>query len=255
MNHDYWLSAVAEAALVPPGSPLLLLTSAFVARYASWRAGLTLAGLGLLYLASVPATVAWLRTRVEIYPPLAPSAHPTAQAIVVLGAGRYRSAPEYGGMDTVPRLGLERLRYAAKLSRETGLPVLASGGSVQGEPVPEAETMRVVLQEFGVTARWLETRSRNTYENAQHSAVLLKNEGIATVLLVTHAWHMPRAREAFEYAGLNVVPAPMGYMGTGSNLEELGVWDWLPNAGALYDNRLLMHELLGRWWYRLHRYR
>jgi uncharacterized SAM-binding protein YcdF (DUF218 family) len=253
VNLDYLLSAVFQAAIVPPGSPILLLASAYFARHA-WRTGLLLAGLGLLYLASIPATVAWLRTRIEIYPPVALGQN-AAQAIVVLGAGRYRSAPEYGGADTVPRLGLERLRYAAKLSRETGLPVLASGGAVLAEAIPEAETMRIVLKEFGVEARWLETQSRNTYENAQYSARLLKNEGIEEVLLVTHAWHMPRAREAFEFAGLKAIPAPMGFMGGGTSAERLGLLNWLPDAAALYDNRLLMHELLGRWWYRLRHYR
>ena len=50
------------------------------------------------------------------------------QAIVVLGSSTYFNAPEYGG-DTVSRLGLERIRYAAWLHRLSGKPILATGGS------------------------------------------------------------------------------------------------------------------------------
>ena len=58
-----------------------------------------------------------------------------AQAIVVLGGGRYRDAPEYGG-DTVGEATLVRLRYAAKLHRETGLPLLVTGGKPEGRAAP-----------------------------------------------------------------------------------------------------------------------
>ncbi len=46
---------------------------------------------------------------------------------MVLGGGRYRDAPEYGN-DTVGEYTLVRLRYAAKLHRETGFPLLVTGG-------------------------------------------------------------------------------------------------------------------------------
>ncbi len=164
---------------------------------------------------------------------------------MVLGAQRRRDASEYGA-DTLGGWGLERLRYAAWLQKKTGLPVLASGGSVNEEQVPEAELMRTILKEFAVEVNWMETKSRNTYENALFSSRLLKRVGIGEILLVTHAWHMPRAQEAFEKAGMRVVPAPTGMLSSGHASD---FQDWIPNAAALQFNYLALHEILGRLWY------
>lgn len=56
-----------------------------------------------------------------------PLADRAGQAIVVLGAGTYFRAPEYGA-DTVNARGLVRMRYAAHLHRATAKPILATGG-------------------------------------------------------------------------------------------------------------------------------
>ena len=50
-----------------------------------------------------------------------------AEAIVILGGGTRRNAPEYGG-DTLGRLTLERVRYGAQVAKLTALPVLVTGG-------------------------------------------------------------------------------------------------------------------------------
>src|SRR5688572_5543152 len=59
-----------------------------------------------------------------------------AQAIVVLAGGQYHMAPEYG-MDTVNEATLVRLRYAAHIHRQSGKPVLVSGGAPEGSPHTE----------------------------------------------------------------------------------------------------------------------
>jgi uncharacterized SAM-binding protein YcdF (DUF218 family) len=241
------LPSILAPLLLPPGPSVLLLLSAVLFRQA--RLPLLVLGLASLYLSSIAATAVWLRGKLEIYPPVSLE-HAAAEAIVVLGADR-RRAVEYGG-DTIGGLGLERLRYAAWLHKKTGLPVLASGGSTRGEAVPEAELMRAVLKEFGVETRWVEGGSGNTYENGLMSSRLLKGAGIGEVLLVTHAWHMPRAVEAFERAGLKVVPAPLGGMGPATDGDE---WlDWVPRASSLQMNYLALHEMLGRLWYRYRYY-
>ena len=177
---------------------------------------------------------------------------PAAEALVVLGADRRRDAPEYGGGETVYRLGLERLRYAARLAKITGLPVLASGGGLQeGHELAEADLMKATLKEFGVEAHWLEGKSRNTYENAVFSSQMLKGVGIGEVLLVTHAWHMPRAIEAFESAGMRAIPAPTGQL---SPSHKLDYQDFLPGASALQSTCWALHEMLGLWWYRYRYY-
>ncbi len=245
MNSYAWLRAL-EALVLPPASLLVLAVVGILRSRV-----LALLALGLLYLAATPLVSHWLISKLEIYPPLDPKHLPPAQAIVVLGASRYPNAPEYLG-DTVSRLCLERLRYAAWLKRRTGLPILASGGRPLGEEKAEAELMQEVLKEFGTPAAWLETQSRNTFENAKNSAALLRRQGITTVFLVTSAFHLPRAVEAFTRQGLSVIPAGTGFSRPGP--LESGFLALVPTPFALSRTSLALHEFFGRWWYKVAHY-
>lgn len=181
-----------------------------------------------------------LQRSLEIYGPLQPLALQQAQAIVVLGAGTYPGAPEYGGIDSISRNGLVRARYAAHLHRHSGLPIMATGGAPLGGR-SEAETMRDVLEgEFQVAVRWLEPNSRNTAENARNSSEILAKDGVSAIALVTDAIHMPRAKLWFEKNGVTVVPAPTGFV-TGS----VGILSFLPSGGALERSSYAIKEWVG----------
>ncbi len=97
----------------------------------------------------------------------------------------------------------------------------------------------------------METDSRNTYENAKVSSDILRAEGIQAVYLVTHAWHMPRALEAFHQAGITAIPRPTGWTDAGPGIA---VSDFLPYSGALRNSAYAMHEWIGRLWYRIRYY-
>ncbi|MDP1636277.1 MAG: YdcF family protein, partial [Gallionellaceae bacterium] len=161
--------------------------------------------------------------------------------------GTYFHAPEYGG-DTVGGSTLERLRFGARLHRETGKPVLVTGGRPLGNDDSEAAQMKRVLeQEFNVPVRWTEDSSDNTLENARLSREILKAAGVERIYLVTHAWHMPRAQAVFEKAGFKVVPAPTAW----TTRYKTDLLAFVPNAYALRDSRIFMHELIGMLWYRI----
>ena len=167
--------------------------------------------------------------------------------MVVLGAGTYVLAPEYG-TDTVSAPTLERVRYAARLYRLTGAPIMVSGGSPVGTRSSEAEQMRdVLIQELTTPVTWLESASNDTLQSAALCEKMLHEEGIKKILLVTHAWHMPRARAAFEHAGLEVVPAPMGF--ATSNLDTSA--QLIPNAQGMLLTHRAWHEALALTWYRI----
>lgn len=254
MTNDAYIAALLHALLLPPGLSFTLLGLGYLCPNERGRVVLFALGFLSLYVASIPVTALWLRSRLEVYPPitLGPN-QSSAEAIVVLGADRYAGAPEYSG-DTLRGLGLERLRYAAWLQKRTQLPILVSGGAVLGEATPEAALMRQALEkEFGAEVRWEEGESKTTYENALFSARVLKGAGVGEIMLVTHAWAMPRAAEAFEQAGLKVVPAPTGF--TSKSAYEAGVLGWLPSASALLRTHLALHEMTGRWWYWLRHFR
>lgn len=245
---SWQLINAVTALLIPPGLLIVVSAAGLALLRSHPRAGrvLLVAGTAGLYLLSMPLTGTFLLQRWES-PPVRLEHVAAAQAIVVLGAGKYPQAPEYGG-DTVSPTALVRLRYAAVLHRRTGLPILVSGGSPDGSSIDEAQTMRRVLeQEFGTAVRWSENRSANTLENARQAHHMLQREGIRRICLVTHAWHMPRARLAFEHAGFEVIAAPTAH----ATRYRITAIDLLPDPEALRDSALFFHEVIGTVWYRL----
>ena len=208
--------------------------------------GLTVATASLLALLALSTNViahALIRTLEP--PPLAASARTGAQAIVILAGGRVHASPEWGG-DTVSASMLRRLRYGAQLARETGLPVLLAGGNPDRAIFPEARLMQAVLErEFGIKARWIEDRSETTGENARLAAAILAPLGITRVLLVTDAFHMPRARRAFTVAGMTPIAAATGYIGR----REFRAQQLVPNAEALRVSNLALREWTANFWY------
>ena len=95
----------------------------------------------------------------------------------------------------------------------------------------EAPAARELLIELGVDpARIIvEDKSRNTEENAQFTAAIVPPEPKQRWLLVTSAFHMPRAIGVFEKAGFNVVADPVAYrsLGPGNGWQ----WDLDPGSG------------------------
>ncbi|ONH52681.1 Uncharacterized SAM-binding protein YcdF, DUF218 family [Pseudomonas cedrina] len=240
--------------LLPPGILLLLLALAWWFRRSRPRLAACCFALGFggMWLISLPAVVEWGARALETEPPLAREDWSTlagrADAIVVLGSGRERGDPAWG-TDQPTGIGLERQRYAARLAKASGLPVLTTGGLHYGTPPSEAELMAVSMRDdFGVNVRWKEERSRTTWENAQMSAEILLPEGVKRVVVVTHASHMPRAVWSFEKAGFTVVPAPVGFLGV-DNARPLG--GWLPEFKSIWQSGQLINEAVGQVGYRV----
>ena len=244
-----WIITNAVAVwLLPPGCLLLLAAWGLLRLRRHPRSGKTLIVLALLslWLLSTPWAARTLLGLLEPAP-ADPLQAPPAQAIVVLGGGKYYQAPEYGG-DTAGGATMVRLRYAAHLHRLTGKPVLVSGGSPEGSPVSEAQTMKAALEnEFNIPVAWTESTSTNTLENARASFDMLKTQGIARIYLITHAWHMPRSQRVFTQAGFTVVPAPTAY----ATQYQFTLLDCLPHADALHQSSRFFHEIIGIVWYRL----
>ena len=170
------------------------------------------------------------------------------QAIVVIGNGRIPIAREYANLDTVNAVTLERLRYASRLSKVHQLPILVTGGSVNNERQSEAALMQKALEtDFGVEVTWLEERSKTTFENARFTKKVLTENSINKVLLVTHAYHMPRAMWCFEDVGITPIPAPTIFYKRNTSTSELK--QYIPNVDALKKTRLALHEYIGKLWY------
>jgi uncharacterized SAM-binding protein YcdF (DUF218 family) len=241
--------------LMPPGVLFLLLLAAWWWRRRRPRlaAACFALGLGGLWLMSLPLMVEQAARQLETEPALAQGSWASlaqrADAIVVLGAGRDRGDPAWGGSDQPSYLALERMRYAAQLAKASGLPVLTSGGLHYGTPPSEAQLMAERLQaDFGVSVTWKEETSHTTWENAALSAQVLQPLGIRRVVVVTQAWHMQRSRWSFERAGFEVVPAPVGFLGRDHARPFAGL---LPESRAIWQSGQLLNEAVGLVGYRV----
>ncbi|MFJ2989740.1 YdcF family protein [Collimonas sp. NPDC087041] len=171
-----------------------------------------------------------------------------AQAIVILGGGRLANAPEYANSDAPNYWTLARLRYGARLQRQTGLPILVSGGMPEGSKVSEAALMANSLRDdFAVPVKWLEGASDNTEQNAVFSAEILKRAGVTKILLVTDALHMLRAQAMFVHAGLDTVAAPTVFL----SRDRLTLLSFLPSGEGMQRSAYALHEWLGLLWYRI----
>ncbi len=170
---------------------------------------------------------------------------------MVLGGAVEGPAPPRITLDLTD--AADRVLHAARLYRAGKAPVvLVSGGVIPwlGSDIPEAESMQLLLEEWGVPSASIlrESASRNTYENAVLSRQVLAERGLHRVLLVTSALHMPRALATFISAGIDAVPATTDF--TVTYREHRTAIDFLPDAKALWHATEAIKEYVGYAYYR-----
>ncbi|SDF21019.1 Uncharacterized SAM-binding protein YcdF, DUF218 family [Bosea robiniae] len=102
--------------------------------------------------------------------------------------------------------------------------VYSGGNSRIGSRLPpEAWTATEYLKTIGLPGDRLtiEPRSHNTWENARETRNLVRPSPGERWLLVTSAWHMPRAMGSFEQVGFRVIPYPVDFQTNGTrDLEQ-----------------------------------
>lgn len=189
---------------------LLLLT-----RFA--RAGRRLLVFSVLLLAIIgwsPLGNALILTLEQRFPAWAP-ARGAPDGIVVIG-GALTPRVSAGRGDPVLNEAAERITAVVDLARRyPAARIVFSGGSgslVFAEP-PEAEIARDLLQRLGVARERIaiDTRSRNTDDDARYSMERAAPKPGERWLLVTSAYHMPRAIGAFRRIGFAVEAYPVDW--------------------------------------------
>ncbi|MCI5166033.1 MAG: YdcF family protein [Candidatus Electrothrix sp. GM3_4] len=234
----------------PLGMAIMLFLAGFLLLWSGRKrsAGL-LIFLSLVLLWSTSTQVAAefvLHSLERRYPPLSLEEIPTADAIVLLGGVTRGKVPGTGLTDLGG--GVDRIVHAAQLFKAEKAPLLVlSGGNDPGYR-SEAEDMADILQLMDIPAEkmLLETKSRNTQQNAMYSQEIFRQKGIRKILLVTSASHMRRAEAIFTGIGVSVFPAATDYQ-----LVERApsILDWLPQAGALEMTTKGIKEYIGYWVY------
>ena len=246
-----YLTKVLTLIVLPLGWVLLMGAAALILLARGrrrWAGTLVAALLVLLWVCAMPWTAYQLSAGLEAgFPPVPLAQTPVADVAVVLGGavGPIGDPPTENLTGSSNRvLRAARLFRAGKVRR-----VLAVGGNLDwmNAEAPEAELIRDLLVEWGLPreAILIEPTSRNTRENAQQAAAIIREQGWERVLLVTSATHMQRAVAAFQAVGIAVIPSPTDF----ASREPLALdpLDFLPDAQALWGVSKALREVLGRW--------
>lgn len=232
LNNLFWL-------LLKPSQLILvvaLLALLLWRRRAGRVLGAVTAGLvvifGLLPLAAL--LIKPLETRYPI-----PAASAPADGVIVLAGAEHVTLSEAFGQPQIGSMG-DRLTTFLVLAQRYPRARLVHSGAY------EAEVARELLVGAGVPSERIEfeDRSRNTCESARATRELVQPSPDERWLLVTSAFHLPRAMACFRAVGWEVVPYPTDFR-RGRSVWHLGIVE------NLEDLDLAAHEWLGLLYYRL----
>jgi uncharacterized SAM-binding protein YcdF (DUF218 family) len=231
-------------------SPIVLVCIAIVVGAVLRQRRWSIAGAVFLLVASLPIVAdrlfAW--SQADVVPIAEPQ---PADAIVVLsGALRYvwindSPIPDWGqGIDRVfGGIALARAERAPRL-------IFSGGGWIGQEGLPsEGDRARELAIQAGIPADRVEV-SPQALNTAEEAATIRKMFGAARpkIILVTSAFHMPRAKVTFETEGFEVLPYPVDFR---SPVRRMTLMEWLPSPDALEKTDTVIREALGRAYYQL----
>lgn len=210
---------------------------------------LVVVGLSWVLAWSLPITSLYLGGRLESqHPYKLPRDLPRADVIVIFGGNtqgnRANWFEPYHRETAVDRIDLAQALYSAGRAPR----ILISGSALDGK-VSEAQMIARLLRQRGIpdSAILLENNSRNTYENARFTDIIMRGQKLKSALLVTSALHMPRAAASLQKRGIQVTAAsgaPQIVLPL-KNPPEL----WRPHARSLEASRTIIKEYLGLFGY------
>jgi len=239
------LNKALPALILPTGLAILLCC------YGIWKRkwGAVAAAAGLLAVAGCPAVSDMLLLTLE--GPYQRKQQPSGAFDAVYVLGGYLD--DYCGVDLEPQWDEagDRLELGIRMVRDgrANVLVLSEGGSRRP---PEGERGKVIAGSRGIPeAQIIVTREvENTADEAQRIAALARERGWSRIALATSAFHMRRALQLMEEAGVPVTPAPTDFkaMGGQRRLEH-----FLPSGEGLKRSERALREWMGIGFYRLKR--
>ena len=168
---------------------------------------------------------------------------PNADAIVALG----------GGMSKAPNMkypdmsdAADRVWHAARLWKASKAPLIILSGT------HEEESSKTLLLDLGIpkSAILVDNESRNTYENSRFTEDVIKSHKISNsspkVIVVTSAWHLPRAIGNFSKTTLTPIPSPADFK-VSTLYGNADWWDFiLPSSESFLFSSAMVKEWIGR---------
>lgn len=231
-------------------SPLMLVIGLIILGIIFNLRKFSLIGVIVLILSSLPIIsnkfIAYLE---KDYQPIEISEIENVDAIVVL-SGMIRVIGDeenlkYEFTDSVDRFfaGLDLFN-----NNKSPILILTRGKMPWSLGIAEGEYLKELAIKYGVSEEniILTDEVQNTDQEAKAIKEILTED--AKIILVTSAFHMPRAEKVFKAANINLIPYPVDFQNSKSKTTMM---DFIPSAGSLFDTSHFVREMIGRLYYNL----
>ena len=231
-------------------SPLMLVIGLIVLGIIFNLRKFSLVGIIVLILSSLPIIsnkfIAYLE---KDYQPIEIADVENVDAIVVL-SGMIRVIGDeenlkYEFNDSVDRFfaGLDLFN-----NNKSPILILTRGKMPWSLGIAEGEYLKELAIKYGVSEEniILTDEVQNTDQEAKAIKEILTED--AKIILVTSAFHMPRAEKVFKAANINLIPFPVDFQNSKSKTTMM---DFIPSAGSLFDTSHFVREMIGRLYYNL----
>lgn len=171
--------------------------------------------------------------------------NPKGDVIVMLGGGATLDTPNLNFNGHLSGFAANRLITSVELYKKLNIPIIISGGKVFKSTGTESEISKNILITMGIPENKIivENQSINTTENAKYTKKILDKYNFKNPILVTSAFHMPRAVIQFKKFNINVLPFPTDYQTNLRGSFELN--DFIPSSDALVKLSLSVKEFIG----------
>jgi uncharacterized SAM-binding protein YcdF (DUF218 family) len=216
-------------------------------RHYRFGRGLALVAILILLAAATLPLRAVLLAPLENRFPQPPADMEPPYGIIVLG-GAISDPVSAARGQTVFDEGGERITEAVILARrfpDARIVYTSGTNSVLGGTSSEALRARDLMAQLGVAPDrvTIEDRARNTDENARFTAAIVHPEPWQRWVVVTSAFHMPRAMGVFEKAGFHPIAYPVSFYTAGRGYDDFGLA--LDPERNLRAFQLALHEWIG----------
>ena len=231
-------------------SPLMLVIGLIILGIIFNLRKFSLIGTIVLIISSLPIVsnkfIAYLE---KDYQPIEISEIENVDAIVVL-SGMIKTIGDeenlkYEFTDSVDRFfaGLDLFN-----NNKSPILILTRGKMPWSLGIAEGEYLKELAIKYGVSEEniILTDEVQNTDQEAKAIKEILTED--AKIILVTSAFHMPRAEKVFKAANINVIPFPVDFQNSKSKTTMM---DFIPSAGSLFDTSHFVREMIGRLYYNL----
>jgi uncharacterized SAM-binding protein YcdF (DUF218 family) len=174
-----------------------------------------------------------------------PPQNPKGDVIIMLGGGATLDTPNLDFKGHLSGYSSNRLLTTLELYKRLNVPIIISGGKVFESSGTESEIGRNILTAVGVPTSniIIDDRSINTTENAKYTNEILQKYNFKNPILVTSAFHMPRAVKQFEKFKVKVTPYPTDYQTDIHKVFEMN--DLIPSGDSMSKLSLAVKEYIG----------